>query len=679
MAVAIAEFVGALQQLPVLDDEQRRQLPALQRQFPDLGILAEELVQRGWLTVYQAKQLMAGKGAQLVLDQYILLDLLGRGGMGDVFKARQWRIKREVAIKLIRRDAMASPSTLERFQREAVTAAKLAHPNVITVFDSNTANGVPFLVMEFIEGMDLAQRVEKQGRLPIAQACDYVRQAALGLHHAHEQGLVHRDIKPHNLMLTKHGVVKVMDLGLARTVQTAEEMAADGGLTGTGVLMGTADYLAPEQAQDAKRVDIRADIYSLGCTLYHLLAGEPPFAGGTLANKITAHMYAEPRAIETLRPDVPTGLVTVLRRMMAKKPAQRYATPAEVAHALEPFLQGAAAASLPPTISQSVAASAIGDTFDSRQMSEPVTQAESIPGARPQPRRGQPVGFFLSLTLLLLLLGAGLFVIRKEFGVSAARPVTRAAPATPVPEKLSLDLGKGVKLDLVRVKAGRFLMGSTEGTADAVNHEQPQHEVHISQDFLMGKHLVTQEQYEEVLGENPSFFSAKGIDRDKVAGLDTRRFPVENVSWNDAQRFCAKVSELTKRRVELPTEAEWEFACRAGTTTPFYCGEKLLAKDANYWDAKPLKRTSAVGSYDANAWGLFDMAGNVAQWCADGWRPYTTEPQTDPVGTLDDTTRMQRGGAWGKIAWRCRSGYRDWGEITSHGRGVGIRVVVRWE
>jgi serine/threonine protein kinase len=197
-----AGFVEALRALPLLTAAQQAQLTGLQQQFPDVKPLAQELIRRAWLTVFQANQLARGKGHELVLDQYVLLDLLGQGGMGAVYRAKQTRMDRVVALKVIRPEALKTAGAVERFQREARMAAKLAHANVVTVFDSGAAGGIHFLVMEYIEGTDLARLLNDKGVLPVGEACDYVRQAALGLQHACEQGLVHRDIKPHNLMRT---------------------------------------------------------------------------------------------------------------------------------------------------------------------------------------------------------------------------------------------------------------------------------------------------------------------------------------------------------------------------------------------------------------------------------------------------------------------------------------------
>jgi serine/threonine-protein kinase len=309
---------------------------ALQPRFADPRALARELVQRGWLTPYQVNQLFLGNVRQLVLGQYVLLEKLGEGGMGTVFKARHLRLGRNVAVKVIRKDKLTGPDAVLRFQREARAAAMLSHPHIVTVHDADEVGGTSFYVMEYVEGRDLARVVEKKGPLPVGRACACAQQAALGLQHAHEQGMVHRDIKPHNLLVAaRGGQVKILDMGLARVDVPAA--GAAGALTLEGAVMGTPDFLAPEQAIDAHSVDIRADIYSLGCTLYFLLTGQPPFVGGSLAQKLAWHLHAEPQPIEDLRRDVPPALAAVVRKMMAKKPGDRYATPAEVALALAPF------------------------------------------------------------------------------------------------------------------------------------------------------------------------------------------------------------------------------------------------------------------------------------------------------------------------------------------------------
>jgi serine/threonine protein kinase len=287
------------------------------------------------------------------LGQYELLEKLGEGGMGQVFKARHRLMERVVALKVIHKHLLEHAGAVQRFEREIKALARLSHPNIVRAEYADQVGDRHFLVMEFIEGESLMDLVRKQGPLPIALACGYLAQAADALQHAHEQGLIHRDVKPSNLLVTPAGQVKVLDLGLARF---REDRPANEELTATGQALGTPDYMAPEQWEDTHSADIRADIYSLGCTLYHLLAGQPPFCGpeyNTFGKKVNAHTSKPVPSIRRFRADVPEGLVAVLDRLLAKEPAQRFNTPAEVSAALQPFC---ATGSWPPVTKPVLAA-----------------------------------------------------------------------------------------------------------------------------------------------------------------------------------------------------------------------------------------------------------------------------------------------------------------------------------
>jgi serine/threonine protein kinase len=267
--------------------------------------------------------------------RYRILRELGRGGMGVVYRAVQILMERHVAIKVINPSVLAYADALPRFQSEVKAAARLDHPNIVRAYDAEQVGGMHLLVMEYVEGTNLANLVQRKGPLPVALACHFIRQAALGLHHAYEQGMVHRDIKPQNLMVTPKGVVKILDFGLARL----RGGGRGGGITEAGSFMGTPEYVAPEQAADARAADTRSDIYSLGCTLFFLLTGRPPFVEETPVKLVLAHIEKPPPSVTALRPEVPPALAAVLVRMLAKDPAARYPQPAEVAQALVAFIK----------------------------------------------------------------------------------------------------------------------------------------------------------------------------------------------------------------------------------------------------------------------------------------------------------------------------------------------------
>jgi formylglycine-generating enzyme required for sulfatase activity/anti-sigma factor RsiW len=262
---------------------------------------------------------------------------LGRGGMGVVYEAEQTLMERKVAIKVINPTVLEHPEALARFHAEVRAAGKLGHDNIVRAYDAEQAGNLHLLVMEFVEGITLAQLVEQKGPLPVAQACRFLHHAALGLQHAFEKGMAHRDVKPHNLMLSREGRVKVLDFGLARL---REQRAGAQVLTQMDSFMGTPDYVAPEQATDARTADTRSDVYSLGCTLYFLLTGRPPFVEDTPVKVVLAHIEKEPPPLHEVRADVPEGLTAVAARMLAKEPGQRFQQPVEVARALLPFAKG---------------------------------------------------------------------------------------------------------------------------------------------------------------------------------------------------------------------------------------------------------------------------------------------------------------------------------------------------
>jgi serine/threonine protein kinase len=311
--------------------------------------MAERLVSGGKLTRFQADAVRERRFEELLIGNYQVLDRLGAGAMGTVYKARHKRMKRVVAIKVLSRSVGQSEKLVRRFQREVEAVARLSHPNIVMAHDADEAEVGHFLVMEFINGRDLASEVQQRGPLPIAEAVGCIVQAGRALSYAHGQGIVHRDIKPANLLRDIDGVVKVADLGLARFNdpfgQNAEEMAA---LTQPGSIMGTVDYMPPEQAIGSTDIDHRADIYSLGCTLYYLLIGRPPYPGPSLMAILLKHREAPLPSLSAARREIPASLEAIFRRMVAKKPDDRFASMAEVVAALEALPLGPPSPHHPP-------------------------------------------------------------------------------------------------------------------------------------------------------------------------------------------------------------------------------------------------------------------------------------------------------------------------------------------
>jgi serine/threonine protein kinase len=336
MPLSIDEFCARLDAFRLMSaDQARSDLAAFSEgQRPTDGeSFAALLVKSGRLTPFQAGRLCDGKDYSLVLGKYVLIDKLGEGGMGTVFKAEHRHMKRIVALKVVKPELLASANAVKRFQREVQVVARLNHPNIVTALDAGEVQGTCFLVMRFVDGRDLASAVRREGPLPVEQAIDAVLQAARGLAHAHQQGIIHRDVKPSNLLLDRAGVVKLLDLGLAALMATHAD--ADDSLTSSRVIMGTPDYLAPEQARGLKHADARSDIYSLGMTLWYLLTGRPAYDVQGAMSKLLAHQQSEIPSLAKACPEIPLDLDAIFHRMVEKHPSDRYESMEEVVAALE--------------------------------------------------------------------------------------------------------------------------------------------------------------------------------------------------------------------------------------------------------------------------------------------------------------------------------------------------------
>src|SRR5262249_43126100 len=336
----ITEFVELVRKSGVADEKRLdaylEHLRAIAALPTEPGKLAGLMVRDGILTTFQAQQFMQGKWRRFTIGKYKVLEQLGSGGMGSVYLCEHMLMRRRVAVKVLPTAKAEDPAALERFYREARAVAALDHPNIVRAYDIDEEDKLHFLVMEYVDGSSLQEIVKKANRpLDPIRAAHYICQAALGLQHAFQfAALIHRDIKPGNILVDRQGAVKVLDMGLARFFN--DELDQITKQYDENVL-GTADYLAPEQALDSHGVDIRADIYGLGATFYFCLTGRTPFMEGTVAKKLICHQTRQPKPIKDFRKDVPEGLLAIIEKMMAKDADQRYQTPAEVVAALEPW------------------------------------------------------------------------------------------------------------------------------------------------------------------------------------------------------------------------------------------------------------------------------------------------------------------------------------------------------
>src|SRR5262245_3281612 len=329
-----ADLLGLLKRSGVLSAERLKALPSADELPPEPTKAATVLVVKGFITRFQAAQLLAGRHKGFRIGQYIIQDLLGRGGMGAVYLAEHLELHRKVAIKVLA-PARGEDQKLatERFLREARAAAALDHPNIVRIFDVARHNDAPYLVMEYIEGETLQETLDRDGSIPYDMASEYAAQAAAGLQHAHERGFIHRDIKPGNLVRDRFGVVKILDMGLARSASENDKLTEK---LDEGAVVGTADFIAPEQAINSPTVDGRVDVYSLGATLFTLIAGRPPFDGNT-TQKLMQHQLKDAPTLREQNVPVPQELSDIVAKMLEKKAAARFQSPAEVIAALAPW------------------------------------------------------------------------------------------------------------------------------------------------------------------------------------------------------------------------------------------------------------------------------------------------------------------------------------------------------
>ncbi|MBT3891372.1 MAG: serine/threonine protein kinase [Planctomycetaceae bacterium] len=337
MAVSLKQFIRYLDEAEIMTAEAVREWIAdqpIEARPIDGDALAKTLQKEGILSKFQAQRLCQGKVRSLLLDNYRLIKIIGRGGMGIVYEAEHRTMKHRVAVKVISSKVTANNSTLRRFFREVEVAAKLSHPNIVTAIDANQTGKKYYMVMELVQGEDLGVIVQRETVLTVPEVIGYMTQAAVGIAYAHNQGVIHRDIKPHNMLLDNDGVIKILDMGLV-SLQRPQGSDDDDSITQHNQIIGTVDYMSPEQADDVHHVDQRADIYSLGCSIFRLLVGHPPFPGSSAIQKLLSHRDDPIPSLHDSRDDIPDLLDQIFRRMLAKDPNNRYQSMDEVVGALE--------------------------------------------------------------------------------------------------------------------------------------------------------------------------------------------------------------------------------------------------------------------------------------------------------------------------------------------------------
>ena len=672
--------------------------------------------------------------------RYRILKKLGKGGMGSVYLAHDTQLDRQVALKIPHFHSDDGPDILERFYTEARSAAALSHPNLCPVHDVGELDGIAYLTMAYIEGRPMSAYVDPEKPLPQRQGAAVVRKLALALQEAHKHGVIHRDLKPDNVMINQRNQPVIMDFGLARQVKRGDIR-----LTQTGDLMGTPAYMSPEQVEgDPQAMGTSCDIYSLGVILYELLTGHLPFEG-SVASVLGQIVQVEPAAPSTHRADVDAELEAICLKAMAKKPEERYASMQELANALAEYLRHSQSGRTGGDLSEdsstagarssvSLGSSFFGQLADGEMLSE----LAQIRRRTKATWRGLGAEKWIIATALLaagLFLSVVIFVttdegtVRLEFAggrispehqvtidgevirieklgepitvrtgdhnlvikrgdvvvdtrdfrvvkgektlvrvtlIPASSPTSPASQSAPTPRidaakvpplavapfdsstaqqhqqdwadclGISVETTNSIGMKLKLIPPGEFLMGSPESEKGRHDNEK-QHRVKITRGFYLGIHEVTQREWKSVMGTEPW----KG-EPSVAEGTD---YPAVFVSWEDATEFCRKLSAKEGTTYRLPTEAEWEYSCRSGTTTTYSCGahDSSLAGYARtgFGDEPNEKYAFRVGQQKPNPWGLYDMHGNVWEWCADwlGYGYFATSRVEDPQGPISAQTR----------------------------------------
>jgi formylglycine-generating enzyme required for sulfatase activity/predicted Ser/Thr protein kinase len=646
--------------------------------------------------------------------RYRILTRLGRGGMGSVYLAQDTQLDRRVALK-VPHFSEEEPSALERFRREAQLAARINHPNFCPVHDVGVFKGLDYFTMPFIEGTPLSSLTGPSRLWAPHDAAELLRKVTLAVAQLHVCGIIHRDLKPSNIILRSDGEPVLMDFGLALPFEAQTR------LTSTGEPLGTPAYMPPEQARgDLKRIGPPSDVYSLGVIFYEMVTGRLPFTG-QMFSLFAQILSAAPPAPSSLRPEVGIEIDRLCARAMAKDPERRFPNAGALAEALSDYLgsessQSASNASTyvypgapmksdvqitavrhepaPPShdvvhvkcprcqqtllvladlAGQEVPCPNCRD-FHATYGGGPREGKRETPQHRtsllvtpPPPRsRGAALWLGVALVCLLLLTPAILWLTRD-----------RSRPDEPKERTNSI----GMKL--VFIPGGKFLMGSPDTEKDRSDDEGPQHEVEITPAFWLGATEVTTGQFRSFVEKTQyrtEWEVANLPDTWRKNLLETTDDdPVVFVTWNDAMMFCGWLSRKEGEDYSLPTEAEWEYACRAGSQGPFSFGERKedQMREHAWFLSNSKARPQRVGTKKPNPWGLFDLHGNVWEWCEDGWTDYVAEHARNPRGDRLGNNRTIRGGCWNSGMSDCRSASR---RLQPRGRAsadVGFRVVIR--
>lgn len=702
LPVETAEFIRDLDTLGIL--EARQCLPILAA-FPPSpealtkGDTVSALNDNGFLSQWQAERLSDSSPESLVLGDYVLIDPLGKGGMGIVYRARHRRMDRLVALKTLTHQASDSDASVQRFQREVRAAARLSHPNIVAAYDAGEHNDIHYLVMELVDGIDLSRLVRQNGPLSPNTAVDYVRQAALGFAYAHSQGIIHRDIKPQNLLVDRNQHIRILDMGLARlnpahSASVPSPSDARTELTQSGVIMGTVDFMSPEQATNTRNANEQSDIYSLGCTMYFLLTGRAMFDGETCMERLLAHHQESRPSLTTMVSRIPPALDQVFTRMTARLPAERYRSMEEVVQALDevkssgdvsvPVSPSSADVPHPPDVVtddfrtgigvNSNGVSAEGSNAGPTVIEEPLAATRlDQPGdfspdhdtARATSTVNRKNAIRATVVALGLCLAIGitwpLLNDARESQDFSSNGTSQSARHDNSSLKLLTDRQQPdcdwPEASLVqqrqRLVAGDFgITPFVENSLGMVLAVVPASDSGTAP-FLVSTTEVTVRQFGSFVddsGYQLRSTSRWGFKEDRgwVTGDHynfrnlgdipvSPHFPASSICWLDAQAFCEWLSQRENARYRLPTVAEWQTANAAGNRSRWFFGSDAnRLPEFGWFEANSGQVLHQAGQKRPNALGIFDTLGNEYEWCMG------TAASTDT-----QSPRPQAGGGFG--------------------------------
>ncbi|MBQ3340850.1 MAG: SUMF1/EgtB/PvdO family nonheme iron enzyme [Kiritimatiellae bacterium] len=682
-------------------------------------------------TISDGMTIQPGAAGTLLAGRYRIVRQLGQGGMGSVWLAEDTQLDGKLfAIKMLPSILVSNKRAYRQLKDEALVAMQLIHPNIVQIRAFEENNGNPFLVMDYIDGVTLddyladccgdvltqrrrdaeggdgraASTRPPSGGLSEGEVIRLLKPIAAALDYAHGEGVVHRDVKPANVMIRKDGHPFILDFGIAREIE--ETMTRVTGKLSSGTLL----YMSPEQLRGLPPKK-EQDIYSFAAMVYECLMGEPPFSRGQVEYQILneqpepldPHFAKSGSVMQGLakKPeDRPSTCAAVVEEQRDESPRERAGDPGRVDSCLEATTgkKRAGSGALPEytqadcirlmadaKVAQRHAARFSGDPackMEIQEIEDDFVRADAIFAEKQWALAAECYARIVERGKKLeegVARRTAEENARRETEARARRDAearkwqeaaerARLAALPKTGDVKPLTLPGGAKMEMIYVGPGSFVMGSPQ-SEEVRDDDEAQHRVTLTKGFWLGKYEVTQEQWQSVMGDNPSHFKGD-------------RNPVECVSWEDCQRFIEKVNARLNCGARLPTEAEWEYACRAGTATAYFWGNALNGDKANCDDTFPCgttlkkrwrQRTTQVGSYEANPWGFYDMHGNVWEWCND-WHGSYGGNATDPQGPASGGGRVLRGGGWFNNARNCRSACRNWFQPGGRDSNCGFRL-----